>query len=1002
MIKFSLQIFISLLFITHIDLQAQDTIISQNFEYDHTQQWGFSKNCGEEYLFQSNEKQYEGEYSLKFKGSRSLNIDPTITFEDLIFPQPYKYARVVLPWACYGPDSQDNFCFDYLLNPDEPNFSTLHLLKGFNSVKIDFGQMPNNLYMTDFDTNPAIMHFTGDISFFRMKIRFDERSISSNSGDAYYLDKVEFHGYFLPPPPLNLDLTPLNTYEIEVDAQQNDFGHTIIIIVNDSNNWEEVDIVNPNIAVGDEMGGGQIVYIGNGDYPTIYSASEEGQTLFFKAFSYDNDVVGDCVIGEVSCYKPAPTYNVDKLSISEEADRLNIIKRTNYEEEIPDGYILQLRYDNNFSKLINGKTYSEQIIFSEGEEGFCDISSYPFSFVWPGLESCRNYLLKVTPYNNFDEQIRYGNGQVFPVRTLSYETNSKDNPFSVFKSLTIDVEDSFFISGYLLPSPKSTPLFLCDSPYLKDKLFTLPLISTTNTALINDLNASINTSRKILLKVKMVKDDEGLLLDVLSCQGWLDQTTFWTGKTSDEWTNILNWEPCIPHSKADAIIESQGEEINLVIPEDHLVSSFNIRSSYCSPPQIRSAYSLDMGIPVIYDYLVSGYNDNPINWLYIGPIGNNLEIENSCFMPEETTDLYDWYEKQNMWLNYKDENDPFDSLKLGKGYLYSVPDTQELCFSAALNTKPILYHDLTIEEGQGWHLLSNPYCHDLVWGSEQVQLDGINPHCYKWDTCSGNYNVSSEKEKIFPGAGFFIKVEKSVNSISFFPLCQSLVDNTIMKEKDSFFSIFVQNIENSYSDYLQFFYVEDGSFIYDQNKDAPKLYGYSLAPQIYSRSSDKKHLSVDYLPIANMELPIYMELVEGKYILKSNWKSEQLEFVIRDNLTGLLYDQEHFDPISFEVKDYFSGARFSLIVKRYVGTAVMNQKLIKPLLYTYQSEIHLFANDDEIHNGVLKVFDCVGRQVFSKILSFKKCIVQPVVLQKGLYIGVYEEKGCLISTKFMF
>ncbi len=197
-----------------------------------------------------------------------------------------------------------------------------------------------------------------------------------------------------------------------------------------------------------------------------------------------------------------------------------------------------------------------------------------------------------------------------------------------------------------------------------------------------------------------------------------------------------------------------------------------------------------------------------------------------------------------------------DSLKVGSGALLESPanivlDYQDKFIPGTEQyfQKNLIYNTLN-PEMSGFNLIGNPYTSAIDWNNPYWIKQNIDAtvYCYQ----KGNYicwngYIGELSNGIIPALqGFFIRVNSTNASLQIPKAAR--IHSTIPNYKtqtsiDNLLKIKVEG--NGYTDFWSFNVNDNATNMFNPAFDAVKLKGDSLAPQLYSLSSDNHKLAID-------------------------------------------------------------------------------------------------------------------------------------------------------------
>ena len=401
---------------------------------------------------------------------------------------------------------------------------------------------------------------------------------------------------------------------------------------------------------------------------------------------------------------------------------------------------------------------------------------------------------------------------------------------------------------------------------------------------------------------------------------------------------------------------------------------------------------------VTVERYVEGYTGNN-GWHQISSPIDFMTIAGSDFAPGANDDLYEWMEQTNTWHNYKSTGS-FTEFYGSQGYLVAYENTATKQFVGQLTGWDYYIENLTYTafEGNGWHLLGNPYPSAIEWNTPDWALTHIGDIAEIWDESAGNYALINAGDVIPSTNGFFVQVESSAyhgdNSLNI--PASARVHNTtnnyknvVNDEMQETLVIKSTNDENTYFDVNRIGFMADATMEWDIEFDAHKLMGSSNAPQLWTVSNEEK-FAQNYLPYVyeNFQLPLNFkagantthhlnfEGIESFYVNSEIY----LEDLFLDKVIDLREQQLY--TFSAAVTDETN--RFIL---HFYGVTSTDEN-IENEVHVYSDQKTVYIRSSQLPKDVynVEVFNAMGQLVFSDKLE--PSTLNTIVLNQntGVYI----------------
>lgn len=353
-------------------------------------------------------------------------------------------------------------------------------------------------------------------------------------------------------------------------------------------------------------------------------------------------------------------------------------------------------------------------------------------------------------------------------------------------------------------------------------------------------------------------------------------------------------------------------------------------------------------------------------------------------------DFFGWDETTNTWMNQKE--DGFNAwngganFNTGQGYMISYQQTQsEIAFEGKLNIGDLSISDLsfTEDEGNGWHLLGNPFGSPLIWNDENWTLDNVAGVAKIWNEVAKSYADIGAGGIIPQAQGFFVQVNEEDNSLVIPAASRSHDSQPWYKagENDVIILVAGESNGNSFQE-TKIIIHPDASENFDFEYDSRFLPGF--APQFYSVVEAEK-LSTNSLPALNEETVIPLSFLKNQ---NSNF-SIQLKQTI-ESLTLILVDQQNgiHHHLSQNPTYIFSAAasdrpdRFLL----NFGTVGIEQYQKSSSLQVFSVGKTITILNPDTFKGTVRIFNTVGQEIKSQAINGEAHLNIQTNVSAGVYI----------------
>ncbi|MDP8204248.1 MAG: lamin tail domain-containing protein [Candidatus Tenebribacter mawsonii] len=357
-----------------------------------------------------------------------------------------------------------------------------------------------------------------------------------------------------------------------------------------------------------------------------------------------------------------------------------------------------------------------------------------------------------------------------------------------------------------------------------------------------------------------------------------------------------------------------------------------------------------------------------------------------------TTDFYLWNEVHNYWINIKEaesgtynqgtswENFSNDANPLfisGNGYMVGYTGNITKSFSGTPHTgnmssgTDIPAITYTINEGNGWNLIGNPYPSAIDWDNGTWLRTRINGSVYIYKGSTGDYiswngTTGDLTDGVIPAMhGFFVKADEASASLTIPNASRVHSTSTSYKSSKNTENVLVLQVTKNGLDnrvYLQF--TSNASELYDTQYDAYKLFGTGNSPQIYSMSGDNVKLSINALPEITNELivPINLKVItdgEHQISIYENTIISNVSLFLEDKFENETINLSKLGSYSFTCTTNNNPDRFLLHVKSASGINENDNNNFD--IYSNNSTIYII-NPKFVDANVV-VYNLVGQEI---------------------------------------
>lgn len=283
-------------------------------------------------------------------------------------------------------------------------------------------------------------------------------------------------------------------------------------------------------------------------------------------------------------------------------------------------------------------------------------------------------------------------------------------------------------------------------------------------------------------------------------------------------------------------------------------------------------------------------------------------------------DFFGWNEASKLWMNYKDAGfstwNGSSNFVLGRGYLISYEQNQTgKYFSGELNISSVTLNDLsyTPSQGNGWHLLGNPFASAIKWNDGNWSLTDVATTAKIWHSTNKSYTDIAANGIIPQAQGFFIRVTNSTNSITI-PAAARVHNSTAWYKNSDVpqLTLIARPADGSSAQETHIRLEPQATHNNDPYWDSHFMAGY--APQLYSLAEGVK-LSTNALPSLSedMEIPLgFQKNQHNNFTLELSDNTLAAIVILKDLKTGITHNLSQQPVYSFTSSEGDDPLRFKL------------------------------------------------------------------------------------------
>lgn len=481
-----------------------------------------------------------------------------------------------------------------------------------------------------------------------------------------------------------------------------------------------------------------------------------------------------------------------------------------------------------------------------------------------------------------------------------------------------------------------------------------------------------------------------------------------TTATTTDWATGTNWDDGnVPASGTDVTIPT-GASNYPTISADANCNNITIEDG----ASLKGAEYLTVNGTATMQRSISGWTNNTPGaadgWhLLSSPVGT-FSINGSSFDPATNDDFYGWSENTYTWMNHK-VGDPSEMVP-GTGYLVSYETTTTKDFTGSFNSANIPLTNLskTVGQGNGWHLLGNPFQSALHWTNSPSTW---NPTAIgtgaKIMNSGGSYtDITSDGDYQYIPAnqGFFVQATDATNSITI-PLDERTHNST------AFYKSTVQNSLTLKASDGEFYVetwiqmMEGATEDFDAQFDVNFLGGMYQTPYLYSLISNDGELSTNRIaPVTqHTTVPLaFKSFLDREYTITADNASSfgnDMDVMLEDTQENVKINLKETPEYTFMATSDELSERF--IVHFFNVTAIPETTQLEGLqIYSYNNRIYLHSELNTMAD--VTVYNMLGQEVHQTAVELSSLQSFDLNLNTGWYVvQVVTEQGVKSEKVFI-
>ncbi len=493
----------------------------------------------------------------------------------------------------------------------------------------------------------------------------------------------------------------------------------------------------------------------------------------------------------------------------------------------------------------------------------------------------------------------------------------------------------------------------------------------------------------------------------------IEEATTFTGPGTD-WNNPGNWSHGLPGEEHNIIISANAPEAPVIAGE---VACTNILLDAGATLTIRPAGSL-----TVHGSLLAASEDSKLQ-LLSSPESTASLIHNTSGVPvsmglsggddpaapghtrlistpvagqstddffapfdESNYSLYAWDESSGSWQQA--ESSTGSHFVPGQGYLISCDNTFLASFNGEANVADILHQNLSITPGQGdgWHLLGNPFTSGLMWDADLWGLSEISHTAKLWQ--DGGYVDLYSPEGFIPATkGFFVQVTGQDNMMTISAAARVHATEEQAPPAEQRIVLQAKGLQSADRQQSVIRFVPEAAYGFDHRFDSRFLPGHG---PVFHALKGNEALSTIALPGSADDVRISYHFdktqTDDVFEIRLQESDANVPVYLLDRKTGHIFLMTETNAYVFPGGGYSDDLpRFELhLSASYFPTQLQEEPAAKTMHAWYHGgRIYFNAPEYPIH---LTLYDIQGRLVMEDAISGPHSEGIPAPRQPGLYI----------------
>ena len=446
-------------------------------------------------------------------------------------------------------------------------------------------------------------------------------------------------------------------------------------------------------------------------------------------------------------------------------------------------------------------------------------------------------------------------------------------------------------------------------------------------------------------------DTPGLWKSTAASSDWSTESNWNTENIPTSGTNVI-----LPTGASNYPTISAAATCNNIIIEDDA--------------SLIGVENLTIGGTATMQRSIPAYTTSADGWhLLSSPVGT-FSIDGSPFDPAANDDFYGWSEDSYTWMNHK-VGDP-SQIAPGVGYLVSYETTATKDFTGNFNDTDITLSNLSLTAGQGngWHLLGNPFQSALHWTNNISTWEptAIGIAAKILNSGGGYTDITSDgiNQYIPANQGFFVQATDATNSLTI-PLDERTHNSTAFYKSPVQNSLTLKASDGEFYVETWIQMMEGATADFDEQYDVNFLGGMYQAPYLYSIISGESHLSTNRIAPVNEQTTVplaFKAFLNREYtITASNAGSfgDEIEVILEDTQENIQIDLK--DTLAYTFMATADELTERFVVHFFNVTGIFETTHPESVqIYSYGNRIYLRSELNAY--GDVTIYNLLGQNVY--------------------------------------